>query len=402
MKVMAEVIRCFVKGTILNRLQVAICQFVAAWTGRSLGVAVVRPVFDYSWRSVTQPVLSRAEITDFEMQCHTISFQKLIYERLLFLTEYSPWKPVITLTPNTSRDRNHFVPLLVLREAGVGFFCCMLTNCTTPSPACSTTCTREQHHLFNGHKCASVHTGTGLLPYSRFYYGVHPKVFGNNSMRICRSLPFGVNQGFTGIFSKHARKFIFVCRTYSGNSGKTFHQAFFRSKTAYYDILEISPGATQAQIKTAYYKQSFIYHPDKNAGSEEAAVKFTQINEAYTVLGSISLRKKYDKGILSSSDLQTAGKPSGKADVSVPQKKSTRVATRFSSGKPIFDFDQFYKSHYGEQLERERVLRWKREQRQKKQQNLEEQWEQSKLMEIALAFLFISAVALIFSLGDKK
>uniref|UniRef100_A0A3B4YU40 J domain-containing protein n=1 Tax=Seriola lalandi dorsalis TaxID=1841481 RepID=A0A3B4YU40_SERLL len=24
--------------------------------------------------------------------------------------------------------------------------------------------------------------------------------------------------------------------------------------------------ATQSQIKTAYYKQSFIYHPDKNPG----------------------------------------------------------------------------------------------------------------------------------------
>uniref|UniRef100_A0A8C4S5K7 J domain-containing protein n=1 Tax=Erpetoichthys calabaricus TaxID=27687 RepID=A0A8C4S5K7_ERPCA len=44
-----------------------------------------------------------------------------------------------------------------------------------------------------------------------------------------------------------------------------------KSKTAYYDILQVTPSATQAQIKTAYYKQSFLYHPDRNAGSEEAA-----------------------------------------------------------------------------------------------------------------------------------
>uniref|UniRef100_A0A4W3IIT3 J domain-containing protein n=1 Tax=Callorhinchus milii TaxID=7868 RepID=A0A4W3IIT3_CALMI len=55
-------------------------------------------------------------------------------------------------------------------------------------------------------------------------------------------------------------------------------------KTAYYDLLQISPTATRSQIKTAYYKQSFIFHPDKNAGSEQAVLKFTQISEAYSVL----------------------------------------------------------------------------------------------------------------------
>uniref|UniRef100_A0A3B3DI57 J domain-containing protein n=1 Tax=Oryzias melastigma TaxID=30732 RepID=A0A3B3DI57_ORYME len=42
-----------------------------------------------------------------------------------------------------------------------------------------------------------------------------------------------------------------------------------RSRTAYYDILRVSPSATQSQVKTAYYKQSFVYHPDKNPGSKE-------------------------------------------------------------------------------------------------------------------------------------
>uniref|UniRef100_A0A8C1MD26 J domain-containing protein n=1 Tax=Cyprinus carpio TaxID=7962 RepID=A0A8C1MD26_CYPCA len=73
----------------------------------------------------------------------------------------------------------------------------------------------------------------------------------------------------------------------------------YKSKSAYYDILEVSPTATHVQIKTAYYKQSFIYHPDKNAGSEEAAFRFSQISEAYSVLGNKALRRKYDRGILS-------------------------------------------------------------------------------------------------------
>uniref|UniRef100_A0A3P8UL44 J domain-containing protein n=1 Tax=Cynoglossus semilaevis TaxID=244447 RepID=A0A3P8UL44_CYNSE len=46
----------------------------------------------------------------------------------------------------------------------------------------------------------------------------------------------------------------------------------YKTKTGYYDVLGVSSSATQAQIKTAYYKQSFIYHPDRNSGSEEATI----------------------------------------------------------------------------------------------------------------------------------
>uniref|UniRef100_A0A3B4AKK1 J domain-containing protein n=1 Tax=Periophthalmus magnuspinnatus TaxID=409849 RepID=A0A3B4AKK1_9GOBI len=47
-----------------------------------------------------------------------------------------------------------------------------------------------------------------------------------------------------------------------------------KERTAYYDILKVTPHATQAQIKTAYYKQSFIYHPDKNPGNMEVVVHY--------------------------------------------------------------------------------------------------------------------------------
>uniref|UniRef100_A0A3Q3M9W0 DnaJ homolog subfamily C member 30, mitochondrial n=1 Tax=Mastacembelus armatus TaxID=205130 RepID=A0A3Q3M9W0_9TELE len=94
----------------------------------------------------------------------------------------------------------------------------------------------------------------------------------------------------------------------SSEDGPLLH----RSRTAYYDVLKVSPGATQSQIKTAYYKQSFIYHPDKNPGSKEATQRFSEISEAYTVLGNLSLRRKYDRGILSQSDIRSAGRPPSK------------------------------------------------------------------------------------------
>lgn len=47
-----------------------------------------------------------------------------------------------------------------------------------------------------------------------------------------------------------------------------------------YDILEISPGASDAEIKKSYRRKSLIYHPDKETGDEK---KFLMISKAYQV-----------------------------------------------------------------------------------------------------------------------
>uniref|UniRef100_A0A2K5QZ13 J domain-containing protein n=1 Tax=Cebus imitator TaxID=2715852 RepID=A0A2K5QZ13_CEBIM len=52
------------------------------------------------------------------------------------------------------------------------------------------------------------------------------------------------------------------------------------SRTALYELLGIPSTATQAQIKAAYYRQCFLYHPDRNSGNAEAAERFTRISEA--------------------------------------------------------------------------------------------------------------------------
>uniref|UniRef100_A0A3B3UWH9 J domain-containing protein n=1 Tax=Poecilia latipinna TaxID=48699 RepID=A0A3B3UWH9_9TELE len=68
-------------------------------------------------------------------------------------------------------------------------------------------------------------------------------------------------------------------------------EPLYKTKTGYYDVLEVPTTATKAQIKTAYYKQSFAFHPDRNPGSAEATDRFSEISEAYTVLGDKVLRK---------------------------------------------------------------------------------------------------------------
>ncbi|XP_041810270.1 uncharacterized protein LOC121618754 [Chelmon rostratus] len=162
-------------------------------------------------------------------------------------------------------------------------------------------------------------------------------------------------------------QFVFI-RAYSGY--ETRPEPLYKTKTGYYDILEVSPTATQAQVKTAYYKQSFMYHPDRNAGSEEATVRFSEISEAYTVLGNKSLRRKYDRGLLSPSDLVATTRPSGKdttGSTAKRQSESRRSVMGTEGRGGIFDFDKFFKAHYGEQLQREKDARLRKEEMLKNQ-----------------------------------
>lgn len=48
-----------------------------------------------------------------------------------------------------------------------------------------------------------------------------------------------------------------------------------------YDILGVSPNASDDEIKTAYRRLAKKYHPDANPGSEYAAEKMREINAAY-------------------------------------------------------------------------------------------------------------------------
>ena len=63
----------------------------------------------------------------------------------------------------------------------------------------------------------------------------------------------------------------------------------------YYQTLGVSEDASQEDIKRAFRKLAFKYHPDTNPGNEkQAAERFKEINEAYGVLGDESKRRQYD------------------------------------------------------------------------------------------------------------
>jgi DnaJ-class molecular chaperone len=67
------------------------------------------------------------------------------------------------------------------------------------------------------------------------------------------------------------------------------------SKKSYYEILEVSEGATLDEITTAYKRLRFKWHPDKNPDNVDfAKAKFQEINDAYEILKNEESREKYD------------------------------------------------------------------------------------------------------------
>lgn len=192
---------------------------------------------------------------------------------------------------------------------------------------------------------------------------------------------------------------LWFIRAYSGNGTRS--EPLYKTKTGYYEILEVSPSATQAQIKTAYYKQSFIYHPDRNSDSEVATTRFSEISEAYTVLGSKALRKKYDRGLLSQSDLTGTARPSAK-DATGSSTKQQPESRRSVVGQDIrgglFDFDMFYKSHYNEQLQRQRGIKDRKEEMLKMKEEKVGDDQLSRLLEMGVGVLLVLGLGIILSL----
>lgn len=67
----------------------------------------------------------------------------------------------------------------------------------------------------------------------------------------------------------------------------------------YYQLLKVSPKATNAEIKSAYRRLARKLHPDVNSENTEAASnEFAKIAEAYEVLGNPKERAAYDRKLL--------------------------------------------------------------------------------------------------------
>jgi molecular chaperone DnaJ len=67
------------------------------------------------------------------------------------------------------------------------------------------------------------------------------------------------------------------------------------NKRDYYEILGVTKGSPQEEIKKAYRKVAMQYHPDRNPGDKTAEEKFKEAAEAYEILSDADKRAQYDR-----------------------------------------------------------------------------------------------------------
>ncbi len=67
------------------------------------------------------------------------------------------------------------------------------------------------------------------------------------------------------------------------------------SKRDYYEILEVSNSASDADIKKAFRRLAMKYHPDRNPDDKEAEHRFKEAKEAFDVLSNADKRAAYDQ-----------------------------------------------------------------------------------------------------------
>jgi molecular chaperone DnaJ len=84
------------------------------------------------------------------------------------------------------------------------------------------------------------------------------------------------------------------------------HNSDMATTLTHYQVLDLEPTATQAEIKQAYRRLAKAFHPDANRASSSHE-KISRINAAYEVLGDPQARRSYDQQLRYSDQLEAAG-----------------------------------------------------------------------------------------------
>lgn len=150
----------------------------------------------------------------------------------------------------------------------------------------------------------------------------------------------------------------------------------------HYDALKITPYATQSEIKSAYYKLSLQYHPDKNKG-DFAKQKFQDISDAYEILSNHEQRKNYDRQMRIRQPVTNV-------------KESQHRDKVYTGATKIYNFDAWTQAHYGRQFQMDRMRRSNYETL-KKMEEMSTNTKKSYIFEFVIFFMTMIMIIIHYS-----
>ena len=119
----------------------------------------------------------------------------------------------------------------------------------------------------------------------------------------------------------------------------------------YYKVLGVSENASPEDIKKAYRKLAFKYHPDRNPNpkdKKEAEIKFKDISEAYYVLNDPKRKAEYDQ--FRKGGFRPRGQYSGTQDFTqgfdFSEFLNAARGGNFSSGNQGFGLDDLFENMF--------------------------------------------------------
>lgn len=102
-----------------------------------------------------------------------------------------------------------------------------------------------------------------------------------------------------------------------------------------YTVLELPSTATAAEIKAAYKRLAFQFHPDRNKGSAYHTQRFQQIVEAYDILSDPDKRARFDRRFGTASAQSAAASPSRHRDPAYRPRQGPSAYGNSFTGDPF-------------------------------------------------------------------